>query len=184
VSIPFTRSFRLIERLFPRSSPSSETFPSGVIEDVQPTYDVFANRPGEFFFRQFQNSVVGPGTINCDEPGAGRIQIPIMLVVGTTVVAANTRVFVVIGNTGNANDPWGRWSAPGAPVTFHDAIDIPAGNSTSQRLAIPPYVHRGSQLNITSNAGAGETTSALLYWIDAPGELVQMVSVAATFAVR
>lgn len=177
----FSRSWRLYQLLFPGTG-SEFGRPNNVSQVVSPIWDVFANRPGEFFFRQSQTSRVGAGTVSLEEPGAGRIQIPVLLAFGTDTGVAGS-VEVSVQNTANPVDTWGRWGAFGAPINGYDAVAYAA--ATFGRLAVPPYVMRGSNLTVNFVAGgAGANNSAALYWVDAPGELVNLVSLAVTFGVR
>lgn len=161
-------------------------YPDQVERTIVPSLDVFANRPGEFRFRSVSANSAGAGVdidFFMEQPQPGRIQIPIMLVVGNTGGAAAVTFTVTRVGAAGDQDPWGRWDSMGATIPFYDAFQ--AAQNIGGRLCVPPYVHRTQNLRVRAIAPPGGQTVAVHYdFIDAPGELVQLTSLAATLAVR
>jgi len=173
---PFIRPFRGIEKLFPKSTPTtSDGSPVSVLEDVQPVWDVFGQKLGEVRFRHFRVAAVaapGDNLVVLLEPTAGRVFRNVKCCAFTDK-ATNTDVIVAInitGGGGGASDPWGLLATQLAQVNY--TILVPSRPGEANVL---PVIPKGNVHELTFKAMAGgENIVVNWFFYDAPGEITTL----------
>lgn len=174
----FSRGWRNFERVFP---PQGDfLLPDHVNPGVSIVFDPLARlfTSGSLLRSARHTQALNAGTndIDLNEPLAGMIQYPVALNVMNPDGAARTTQVVIV-NTTNAQDSWGRYDGSVTGGITVEQASIAGGTVVSRMHAVS--VPRGNRLRVTMLGMTGGNNAIVDYiWIEIPGEIIALADMA------
>jgi hypothetical protein len=170
----FTRTWRLIERLFP----GSQEVPSFVGTAIQPVWDTMGLRVGETLLRRQRLTLAAVGSgfddVTFQGPAPGRAQVPASIS-GFTSDPLGCAVTLMIVLNSTPPDAWGRWE-DGLLETRTTLPLLAGGSAAVLRFPGAPPIFQGNSLQLRFHGVVPPgTLFGEYFYFDVPAELVTLV---------